>query len=69
LLIPLAIINVFAVGVAMMLESEFGWNRWLALIVTSVFTLIAAAFLLHLNDKRSAAASSAAAETTDSYAG
>jgi NADH-quinone oxidoreductase subunit H len=69
LLIPLAIINVFAVGVAIMLESEFGWNRWLALVVTSVFTLIAAAFLLHLNDKRSAAASSATAETTDSYAG
>jgi len=69
LLIPLAIINVFAVGVAMLLESEFGWNRWLALIVTTVFTLIVAAFLLQLNDKRSAAASTATAESTDSYAG
>ncbi|HEY1470897.1 MAG TPA: NADH-quinone oxidoreductase subunit NuoH [Candidatus Acidoferrum sp.] len=69
LLIPLAIVNVFSVGVALMLESEFGWNRWLALLVTTVFTLLAAAFLMHLNDKRTAAASSAATETSDSYAG
>jgi NADH-quinone oxidoreductase subunit H len=69
LLIPLAIVNVFFVGVAMMLETQFGWNRWLALLATSVFTLLAAGFLLHLNDKRTAAASSAAAETSDSYAG
>jgi len=69
LLIPLAIVNVFSVGMAMMLESEFGWNRWLALVVTMLFTLLAAAFLLHLNDKRTAAASSAAAETSDTYAG
>jgi H+/gluconate symporter-like permease len=53
----------------MMLETEFGWNRWLALIITSVFTLLAAAFLMHLHDKRTAAASSAASETSDSYAG
>jgi NADH-quinone oxidoreductase subunit H len=69
LLIPLAIVNVFSVGVAMMLETEFGWNRWLALLVTTVFTLLAAAFLSHLNDKRTAAASSAAAGPSDSYAG
>jgi NADH-quinone oxidoreductase subunit H len=69
LLIPLAIVNVFSVGVAMMLEAQFGWNRWLALLVTTVFTLAAAAFLLHMNDKRTAAASSAAGETSDSYAG
>jgi NADH-quinone oxidoreductase subunit H len=69
LLIPLAIVNVFSVGIAMMLETEFGWNRWLALLVTTVFTLLAAAFLVHLNDKRTAAATSAAGETSDSYAG
>jgi NADH-quinone oxidoreductase subunit H len=69
LLIPLAIVNVFFVAVAMMLETEFGWNRWLALIITSVFTLLAAAFLMHLHDKRTAAASSAATEPSDSYAG
>jgi len=69
LLIPLAIVNVFSVGVAMMLETEFGWNRWLALLATTVLTLLAAAFLMHLNDKRTAAASSTVAETSDSYAG
>jgi NADH-quinone oxidoreductase subunit H len=69
LLIPLAIVNVFAVGVEMMLESEFGWNRWLAVVVTTVLALLAAAFLVHLNDKRSAAASAAKIETSDSYAG
>jgi NADH-quinone oxidoreductase subunit H len=69
ILIPLAIVNVFAVAVAMVLESEFGWNRWLALIVTTAFTLTVALFLSHLQDKRAAAASSAAAASTDSYAG
>jgi len=69
LLIPLAIVNLFSVGVAMMLETQYGWNRWLALLLTTIFTLAAAAFLLRLNDKRTAAASSAAAETSDSYAG
>jgi NADH-quinone oxidoreductase subunit H len=69
ILIPLAIVNVFAVGVAMLLESELGWNRWLALIVTSAFTLAVAFLLVRLHDKRAATASSASAATTDSYAG
>jgi NADH-quinone oxidoreductase subunit H len=69
ILIPLAIVNVFAVGVAMVLELEFGWNRWLALIITTVFTLALAAMLVHLHDKRTAGASTAVADTTDSYAG
>jgi len=69
ILIPLAIVNVFSVGVALLLESEFGWNRWLALIVTTAFTLAVAIFLVHLHDKRTAAASSATTVTTDSYAG
>jgi NADH-quinone oxidoreductase subunit H len=75
ILIPLAIVNVFAVGIALVLESEYHWNRWIALVITTVCTLGAALFLTHLHDKRTAAASSAAvasssaAETTDSYAG
>ncbi|MGB7844525.1 MAG: complex I subunit 1 family protein [Candidatus Acidiferrum sp.] len=69
ILIPLAIVNVFAVGIALLLESEFGWNRWLALIVTTAFTLVVAFFLAHLHDKRTAAASIAAPDATDSYAG
>jgi NADH-quinone oxidoreductase subunit H len=69
ILIPLAIINVLAVGIALLLESELGWNRWLAMIVTTLFTAASAIFLVYLHDKRTAAASSAAAVTTDSYAG
>lgn len=69
ILIPLAIVNVLAVGVAMILESEFGWNRWLAALLTSLFTLGVAAFLVNLYDKRAAAASSSAAVVADPYAG
>jgi len=74
ILIPLAIVNVLAAGVAMILEMEYGWNRWLALVVTTLFTLGVALFLLRLNDKREAEASSAAPpseepSTEDSYAG
>jgi NADH-quinone oxidoreductase subunit H len=73
ILIPLAIVNVLAVGVAMILEMEYGWNRWLALIVTTILTLATALFLLRLNDKRAAAATSAVPPegpaTEDSYAG
>ena len=69
ILIPLAIVNVFAVGVAMLLESEFGWNRWIAMILTTVFTLLVAVFLVRVHDKRAVAASTATAVPTDSYAG
>jgi NADH-quinone oxidoreductase subunit H len=73
ILIPLAIVNVLAVGVAMILEVQYGWNRWLALIVTTVLTLGAAILLLRLNDERNAQASSAAPPEQpaagDSYAG
>ena len=69
ILIPLAIVNVFAVGIALVLESEYHWNRWVALVITTVCTLAAAAFLTHLHDKRIEAASSASVTTTDSYAG
>jgi NADH-quinone oxidoreductase subunit H len=69
ILIPLAIVNVLAVGVAMLLESALGWNRWLALIVTTACTLATALMLVRLHDKRTTAASTATAVTTDSYAG
>jgi NADH-quinone oxidoreductase subunit H len=70
-LIPLALVNVLAVGSAMMLELEFGWNRWLALGLTLILTLGAALLLLMFNDKRAAAANDAAAVEgrTDFYAG
>jgi NADH-quinone oxidoreductase subunit H len=66
-LIPLAIVNVFSVGVAMLFESDFGY-RWLAMLVTNAFTLAAAVFLVRLHDKRAEAANTATA-TSDSYAG
>ncbi|MGB7435252.1 MAG: complex I subunit 1 family protein [Candidatus Acidiferrum sp.] len=69
ILIPLTIVNVFSVGVAMLLESEFGWNQWLTLIVTTVFTLAIAVLLVRWHDRRTVAALTAGAITTDSYAG
>ncbi|HTC41201.1 MAG TPA: complex I subunit 1 family protein [Candidatus Acidoferrales bacterium] len=69
ILIPLAIINVFSVGLALLLESEFGLNRWFTMIVTTAFTLAISLFLVRMHDKRTAAASSAAAVPSDSYAG
>ncbi|HEY2120037.1 MAG TPA: complex I subunit 1 family protein [Candidatus Acidoferrum sp.] len=69
ILIPLAIVNVFAVGIAMVLQSEYHWNRWIALVITTFVTLASALFLLHLHDKRVEAASTASPATTDSYAG
>jgi NADH-quinone oxidoreductase subunit H len=59
ILIPLALINVVDVGIALALSSEFGLNRWAAMIVTTGVTLVAAIFLLHWNDKYSVAASAA----------
>jgi len=67
ILIPLAIVNVLAVGIAMLLENV-GWNRWLALVVTTPFTLGIALYLVRLHDKRTVNASSAVTATTDSYA-
>ncbi len=69
ILIPLAIVNVFAVAIAMVLQSEYHWNRWIALLITTLVTLLSALFLLRMHDKRVEAASIASAATTDSYAG
>jgi NADH-quinone oxidoreductase subunit H len=65
ILIPLATVNIFFVALAMWFETEFGWNRWLALLFGNVLTLAAAIFLVYLSEKRSAVA----AITSDSYAG
>jgi NADH-quinone oxidoreductase subunit H len=59
ILIPLAVINIVDVGIAMALSSEFGVNRWLAMVITTAATLGAAMLLLHWNDKYSAGASAA----------
>lgn len=57
ILIPLALINVVDVGIALALTSEFGVNRWLAMVVTSLATLGAAMLLLRWNDQYSVSAS------------
>jgi NADH-quinone oxidoreductase subunit H len=59
ILIPLALINVVDVGIALALSSEFGWNRWVAMVVTTIATLVAAMLLLRWNDSHSATASAA----------
>lgn len=69
ILIPLAIVNVFSVAIAMVLQAEYHWNRWIALIITTLVTLVTALWLVRLHDKRVEATSSASARTTDSYAG
>jgi len=73
ILIPLALINVVDVAVALALSSEFGLNRWLAMVVTTVATLGAAMLPLRWNDRYSAAASAAlladSSIVEDSHAG
>lgn len=69
ILIPLAIVNVLAVGVAMILESEYGLSRWLALLPTTAVVLGVALFLTRLNDKHTAAAGSAVSTPDPSLAG
>jgi hypothetical protein len=59
ILIPLAFINVVDVSIALAVSSEFGWSRWLAMVITTAATLAAAMLLLRWNDQYSAAASAA----------
>jgi NADH-quinone oxidoreductase subunit H len=57
ILIPLALINVADVGIALALTSEFGVNRWAAMVVSTMATLGVAMLLLRWNDKYSVSAS------------
>jgi len=73
ILIPLALVNVAGVGVGLALQSEFGWNQWLAMLPPTLGTLGIALLLIRWNDKYSAAASAALLaeppKAGDSYAG
>jgi NADH:ubiquinone oxidoreductase subunit H len=69
ILIPLGLINVVDVGIALALSSEFGLNRWAAMIITTAVTLVAAIFLLHWNDKYSAALLADSSAVEDPHAG
>ncbi len=53
-LIPVSIVNVMAIGVALVLHWQFGVNRALALTVTTVITLLIAAGLLGADQRREA---------------
>ncbi len=73
ILIPLSLVNVISVGVGLALESSLGWNRWPAMILTSIATLFVGMLLIRWNDKHAAAASASIAadnsQVEDSYAG
>jgi NADH-quinone oxidoreductase subunit H len=69
ILIPVAMANIFAIGIAVLLEYEAGWNRWFAFGFMSLFPLVLAAYLMRLHEKRRAGRSPAAVMATDSYAG
>jgi len=73
ILIPLALVNVIAVGIMLALMSSLGWNRWLAALLTTLGTLVVGMLLIRWNDKHAAAASGSIAtdntQVEDSYAG
>jgi energy-converting hydrogenase Eha subunit E len=72
ILIPLAIVNIFAVGVTMIFVENSGWNHWVALMVaticSTIVTLVCALLLVRWHDRRTESASTASL-ASDSYAG
>jgi NADH-quinone oxidoreductase subunit H len=73
ILIPLALVNVMGVGVALALQSGLGWNRWLAVLLTTMLILFVAVLLFRWNNQQAAAASADPSADTlpveDSFAG
>ncbi len=73
ILIPLALVNVVSVGIGLALQSALGWSGWwgiLAMLPTTIVTMVAGMLLLRWNDKYAAAASAADASLVeDTYAG
>jgi NADH-quinone oxidoreductase subunit H len=63
ILIPLALVNVLGVGVGLALKSALGWSGALAIVAmvpTTVATIVVAMFLIRWNDKYAVAASTSA---------
>jgi NADH-quinone oxidoreductase subunit H len=54
-LIPVSIVNVVAIGVALVLHRQFGWASWLALLVTTVGTLAVAGYLAATDERHETA--------------
>ena len=55
ILIPLALLNVIAVGIALALQSGLGLNRWLATLLSTAVILIVAVLLVRWNGRYAAA--------------
>lgn len=70
-LIPLAAVNLLSVGIASLLMTEYHWNRWLAVALTTLFTLTAGYFLRHWrhNDPDAVAAGPTPEIATETHAG
>src|SRR5437899_1348351 len=69
-LIPLSIVNVMLLGLAIVLSSQYGVNRALAIGVLNVITLLFALYLVSVEKGREARKTAQAADqVTDSYAG
>jgi len=76
ILIPLALVNVVGVGIGLAIQSALGWNHWmglLAMLPTTLGTIVVGMLLIRWNDKHAAAASAPIAtdgtRVEDSYAG
>src|SRR5437879_2022133 len=69
-LIPLSIVNVMLLGLAIVLSSQYGVNRALAIGVMNLITLLFALYLVSVEKGREARKTAQAADqVTDSYAG
>ncbi len=51
-MIPVAIVNVMAVGLALVLERQFGWGLGPALVVTTAGTLLVAGYLAYVGERK-----------------
>jgi len=68
-LIPVAIVNVIAIGIALILEWQYGLNRWLALGMMTAVTLLIAVGLISADQKREAELQAPGKRASDFYAG
>src|SRR5229473_205601 len=54
-MIPVALVNVMAIGLALVLHRQFGWGLAPALVVTTVGTLLAAGYLAYVGQQSQSA--------------
>jgi uncharacterized membrane protein len=50
-MIPVAIVNVMGVGLALVLQRQFGWGLASALVMTTVGTLLVAGYLAYVGER------------------